>query len=97
MPHEYHEGQRELQDRFDTRRLADRLADVACDTFSEELARFVEARDMFFIASTDPDGSPDCSYKGGDPGFVRVVDDDDARVPGLRRQRHVPHARQPAR
>ena len=30
---------------------------------------------MFFIASTDPDGAPDCSYKGGDPGFVRVIDD----------------------
>jgi hypothetical protein len=71
----YHEGQRELQDRFDTRRLADRLADVASETFSEELARFVEERDMFFIATTDSDGSPDCSYKGGAPGFVRVLDD----------------------
>ena len=70
----YHEGQRELQDRFDTRRLADRLASVAADTFNEDLTRFVEARDMFFIASTDGEGSPDCSYKGGDPGFVRVID-----------------------
>jgi predicted pyridoxine 5'-phosphate oxidase superfamily flavin-nucleotide-binding protein len=75
MTDRYHEGQRKLQDRFDTRRLADRLADAATDTFSEEYARFIEARDMFFIASTDPEGSPDCSYKGGDPGFVRVVDD----------------------
>jgi hypothetical protein len=75
MTDRYHEGQRELQDRFDTRRLADRLADAASDTFSEDLTRFVEARDMFFIASTDTEGSPDCSYKGGDPGFVRVVDD----------------------
>ena len=74
MTDRYHEGQREFQDRFDTRRLADRLAQAASDTFSEELTRFVEARDMFFIASTDADGFPDCSYKGGDPGFVRVVD-----------------------
>jgi predicted pyridoxine 5'-phosphate oxidase superfamily flavin-nucleotide-binding protein len=29
---------------------------------------------MFFLATADPDGHPDCSYKGGDPGFVRVVD-----------------------
>ncbi len=71
----YHEGQRELQDRFDTRRLADRLTVVASDTFDDTLGQFIEARDMFFIASTDTDGSPDCSYKGGDPGFVRVVDE----------------------
>lgn len=75
MENWYHEGQREFQDRFDTRRLADRLAEAATDTFSEDLVHFVETRDMFFIASTDTDGSPDCSYKGGDPGFVRVVDD----------------------
>jgi predicted pyridoxine 5'-phosphate oxidase superfamily flavin-nucleotide-binding protein len=75
MTNHYHDGQREFQDRFDTRRLADRLAEAASETFSEDLARFIEARDMFFIASTDPDGSPDCSYKGGDPGFVRVIDD----------------------
>jgi predicted pyridoxine 5'-phosphate oxidase superfamily flavin-nucleotide-binding protein len=70
----YHEGQREFQDRFDTRRLADRLAEAATDTFNDDLVHFVEARDMFFIASTDADGLPDCSYKGGDPGFVRVVE-----------------------
>jgi predicted pyridoxine 5'-phosphate oxidase superfamily flavin-nucleotide-binding protein len=75
MTDQYHEGQRELQDRFDTRRLADRLAESASGTFSEALANFVETRDMFFIASADADGSPDCSYKGGDPGFVRVIDD----------------------
>ncbi len=73
MTESYHEGQRALQDRFDTRRLADRLASAAGDTFSAETARFVEGRDMFFIASTDADGAPDCSYKGGDPGFVGAI------------------------
>jgi predicted pyridoxine 5'-phosphate oxidase superfamily flavin-nucleotide-binding protein len=72
---DYHDGQRELQDRFDTRRLAERLGGVAGDTFGPEFTSFIESRDMFFIASTDPDGFPDCSYKGGDPGFVRVIDD----------------------
>lgn len=70
----YHDGQRDLQDRFDTRRLADRLAEAASDTFGEAHAAFIAARDMFFIATTDADGSPECSYKGGDPGFVRVLD-----------------------
>lgn len=78
---QYHEGQREFQDRFDTRRLADRLAQAASDTFNETHAAFVQARDMFFIASTDLDGSPDCSYKGGDPGFVRVIDESTLMFP----------------
>ena len=75
MALEFHQGQRELQDRFDTRRLADRLGSVAGAVFSEELAAFIAARDMFFLATADADGVPDCSYKGGDPGFVRVTDD----------------------
>ena len=74
MTNPYHEGQRKFQDLFDTRRLADRLAEAASDTFDEVTTAFITARDMFFIASTDLDGAPDCSYKGGDPGFVRVID-----------------------
>ena len=30
---------------------------------------------MFFLATADAEGQPDVSYKGGVPGFVRVVDD----------------------
>ncbi len=72
---EYHEGQRALQDRFDTRRLANRLQEATTDIVGEPYRRFIEARDMFFLATTDADGMPQCSYKGGEPGFVRVVDD----------------------
>jgi uncharacterized protein len=72
----YHEGSRELQERYDTRRLADRLAQVTVhDRFTPEDRAFIERLDMFFLATADPDGQPTCSYKGGDPGFVRVVDD----------------------
>ena len=72
----YHESNRTLQDRFDTRRLADRLEQVTVrDHINEGDRDFIEARDMFFIATTDADGHPTCSYKGGDPGFVRVVDE----------------------
>ncbi len=81
MALQYHEGQRELQDRFDTRRLADRLGGVAADHLTDELAAFVSARDMFFLATTDADGYPDCSYKGGAPGFVRVIGGDTLAFP----------------
>ena len=72
----YHAGSRELQDRFDTRRLADRLEDVILhDRFTEQDKEFIEARDMFFLATADEAGRPNVSYKGGDRGFVKVVDE----------------------
>ncbi len=69
---EYRESHRQLQDRYDTRRLADRLAETAGDDLTP-FREFIEARDMFFIATADATGQPQCSYKGGDPGFVQVV------------------------
>jgi len=72
----YHEGSRDLQDRFDTRRLADRIEErIVHDRIDDGDRAFIEARDMFFIATTDEDGQPQCSYKGGQPGFVRVLDE----------------------
>jgi len=72
----YHDGNRTLQDRFDTRRLADRLEErIVRDLIDDASKRFIESRDMFFLATVDDQGRPTCSYKGGDPGFVRVVDE----------------------
>src|SRR5882724_11816280 len=72
----YNGASRKLQDRFDTRRLADRIEErIVHDRIDDGDRAFIEARDMFFIATTDEDGQPQCSYKGGEPGFVRVLDD----------------------
>jgi uncharacterized protein len=71
---DYRDSHRQLQDRYDTRRLADRLAETAGDAVAP-FRDFIEARDMFFIATADAAGQPQCSYKGGDPGFVRVIDE----------------------
>jgi len=71
----YHHGSRQLQDDFSTRKLADRLAEVlARDAFTDEDRAFIESRPLFFLATADAQGRPDCSHKGGLPGFVRVVD-----------------------
>lgn len=64
-----------MQDRFDSRRIADRLEEVTVHTeFTPDDAAFIERSPMFFLATADAEGWPDCSYKGGMPGFVRVVD-----------------------
>jgi uncharacterized protein len=72
--HDYHDGNRYFQDRFDTRRLADRIAALARDHIDASAQEFIKRADMFFLATCDHRGLPTCSYKGGDPGFVHVLD-----------------------
>jgi predicted pyridoxine 5'-phosphate oxidase superfamily flavin-nucleotide-binding protein len=71
----YHGGSRRLQDRFDTRRLADRVAERSRTAINPEDRAFIERMDMFFLATADREGRPQCNYKGGEPGFVRVLDE----------------------
>src|SRR3984893_10413249 len=70
----YSEKHRALQQRFDTSRLADRLEQLAQAKIPADTKAFIESRDMFFLTSVDHRGYPTCSYKGGAPGFVRVLD-----------------------
>ena len=78
----YHQGSRQLQDRYATRRLADRLVEVlARNAFTDDDRAFIESRPQFFLATADADGRPDCSYKGGLPGFVRVAEPDTLAFP----------------
>jgi predicted pyridoxine 5'-phosphate oxidase superfamily flavin-nucleotide-binding protein len=78
----YHDGSRRLQDRFDTRRVADLLDRKKVAAVIEDSDReFIERMDMVFVATADADGRPNCSYKGGDPGFVRVLDERTIALP----------------
>ena len=66
---------RSLQERFDTRRLADNVEKrVVLTEIPPEHKAFIESREMFFLSTIDHQGRPTVSYKGGDPGFVRVLD-----------------------
>jgi predicted pyridoxine 5'-phosphate oxidase superfamily flavin-nucleotide-binding protein len=70
----YHEGSRALQDAFGSRALADRLDEkLRRDRFNDEDAAFIGSLGFFFIATADAEGRPDCSFKGGPPGFARVA------------------------
>ncbi len=70
----YTEKHRALQEKFDTRRTADLLENVAVHSeFAAHEAEFIQSRDMFFLSTVDASGRPTVSYKGGAPGFVRVT------------------------
>jgi predicted pyridoxine 5'-phosphate oxidase superfamily flavin-nucleotide-binding protein len=86
----YHEGMRRLQEARETRPLADRLAKVTVrQQFTDEERAFIERCAMFFLATADAEGHPDCSYKGGVPGFVRVVDDHTLAFPDYIHRMHL--------
>ena len=82
MSNLFNDDHRNLQDHFDSRRLADRLEQTT--VFTEVRGRnkrFIESRDMFFLSTVDRQGRPTVSYKGGAPGFVQVVDNQTLAFP----------------
>ena len=78
----YHDGNRRLQDQFDSRRISDRLEQRVTRTrFTPDDKAFIENAAYFFLATADAQGRPDCSFKGGMPGFVRVTDESELAFP----------------
>jgi predicted pyridoxine 5'-phosphate oxidase superfamily flavin-nucleotide-binding protein len=69
----YHEGNRRLQDQFDSRRISDRLEKFTRVRFTPDDRAFIESAPYFFLATADAEGRPDCSFKGGLPGFVAII------------------------
>lgn len=71
----YSKQHRQLQDQHETRNLADRVQQIIVENqVSEQHRPFIESRDFFFLTTVDHRGYPTCSYKGGNPGLVRVLD-----------------------
>ncbi len=75
MSQMYGEQHRAFQDTFETRKLADTVEGIIVhsEVIDEDKA-FIESRDMFFLSTIDYQGRPSVSYKGGEKGFVRVID-----------------------
>lgn len=72
----YGDNHRSLQDKYDTRRLADRLEEmIISDVIGEQDKPFIESREFFFLSTVDQQAQPTVSFKGGPPGFVKVVDE----------------------
>jgi len=78
----YHAGNRRLQDQFDSRRISDRLEEKLTRTaFTADDKAFIESAIYFFMSTADAEGRPDCSFKGGPPGFARVTADSELAFP----------------
>ncbi|MGR8009320.1 pyridoxamine 5'-phosphate oxidase family protein [Streptomyces hypolithicus] len=78
----YHEGSRRLQRQLGTEPLATHIAErYVEDRLSDEHIGWVRSADAVYLATVDPSGRPECSYKGGLPGFVRVADPSTLEIP----------------
>ena len=78
----YHAGNRQLQDQFDSRRISDRLEEkLTRKAFTADDKTFIESVIYFFLSTADAEGRPDCSFKGGPPGFVSVTGDSELAFP----------------
>jgi hypothetical protein len=70
----YGDTHRALHEQFDSQRLAAALESMDAEEVQPHHKAFIESRDMFWLATVDKEGRPQCQYKGGAPGFIRVVD-----------------------
>lgn len=80
----YGKQHRAVQQFFDTESLANGVRDnIHATEIGADHQAFIEARDMFFLSTIDHRGYPTCSYKGGNPGFVRVLDNKTLAFPSF--------------
>jgi len=71
----YGKEHRALQAQFGTTKMADRIAELAShNEFNDDSKGFIENCEMFFLTTINDKGQPTVSFKGGDIGFVKVID-----------------------
>lgn len=70
----YGDSHRALHEKFDTARMAHLLEEMDAEEIDDNAKAFIESRDMFWLATVDKEGRPQAQYKGGAPGFIKVVD-----------------------
>ena len=72
----YTEAQRNFQERFATRALADTLeASIVQTSLNDEHTSFITTRDFFYLSTVSVEGEPTVSHKGGGVGAVKVIDE----------------------
>ncbi len=72
----FHPGEQAAQQRWQTADLWDsvRKERLLWDHIPELFQSRIEGAPFFFLATSAPDGRCDCSFKGGGPGLIRVLD-----------------------
>lgn len=69
-------GELIMREQYGTTESAKKLEERGiAGTLSFLFKLYIESTDFFFLATANRTGETDCSFRGGERGFVRVVDD----------------------
>ncbi len=80
----YHDGNRQLQDQFDSRRISDRLEEkLTRREFTADDKAFIESAIYFFVATADARGPAGLLVQGRACRLRAVTGAVRTRVPGL--------------
>ncbi len=73
---DFHAGELEAQKKWDTGHLWDkpRREQLLWDSLPEALFEKIEAVEFFFLATSNDRGECDCSFKGGGPNLIHILD-----------------------
>ncbi|WP_198263942.1 pyridoxamine 5'-phosphate oxidase family protein [sulfur-oxidizing endosymbiont of Gigantopelta aegis] len=74
--HTFHQGELDAQKKWQTEDLWDgeRKQKLLWSKIPTEYHQRIEQAPFFFLATSDLDGHCDCSFKGGGPGLIKVID-----------------------
>jgi uncharacterized protein len=68
-------GEEILREQYGTTEQAAKLQSrLVTSQISLLFKMYIEGIDFFFLATSNAKGENDCSFRGGEPGFVRVLD-----------------------
>ena len=68
------QGERILQSTYGTTSRASNFYDKQMlDHLNSAMRDFIAKQEMFFLATADSKGECDCSFRAGEPGFVKVI------------------------
>ena len=73
---DFHGGEIAAQERWQTTHLWDeqRRTRLLMDHIPELFHERIENMPFFFLATSDENGSCDCSFKGGGPGIIKILE-----------------------
>ena len=77
----FHDGNRALQDQFESRRIADGWKTWPERSSRPAMQRLHRKRDLLLSGDGGCQGRPDVSFKGGPAGFVRITAPDELAFP----------------
>ncbi|MFC3419885.1 pyridoxamine 5'-phosphate oxidase family protein [Salinicoccus hispanicus] len=70
------QGERNLQSKYGTKRRAEAFYNnQVLDHLNTDMAQFISEQEMAFVATSDSEGNCDNTFRAGNPGFVRVLDE----------------------